>query len=443
MLVSYDGEVKMVDFGIAKAEARATETQTGVLKGKFAYMAPEQVIGADIDRRADIFALGAVLYEIVTGNRLFGGENDLSVLEKVREARTPDLNNLPPECAPLAGVLSRALQRDPDKRYSHASEMAEELEELLIQDRAIFGPKRASKMMHALYEEEVAHWAEQIRRYSEITADKVVHEVDGHESSDDSVVYNTQPRMLRDESVMLVHPGDFENQNTDPAMQPPRGGTPARTRTPPPRIAVENTEVGKPPTHTQRQARQQRTRVTRSAAPPMMPVEITPPPPPKSTLGTLRLVMGLGLWHSAGLAIMVGIKLHVIRPDNIPWVKDANRLTEMFSHFTEAHDMAPPPPSPVPSRIEEQAAPQDLDEPPAAPARYGYLWVKSTAAGRAKLYIDGRDLGYLPLPAQRIKAGQHEIRIIEEQDGAVVRVRHAPVFVSPRHSRKAPRLVSF
>ena len=454
ILVSYDGEVKVVDFGIAKAEARATETQTGVLKGKFAYMAPEQVVGSEIDRRADIFALGAVLYEIVTGDRLFGGENDLSVLEKVREARTPDLNNLPPECLPLSTVLRRALERDPNQRYSHASQMAEDLEELLIEDRTIFGPKRASQMMHSLYEDEVAHLAERIRKYSEITADKVQYEVDGgDDAKEDSVVFNTQPRIVPDIPTIELTPSGFENQHTDPAVAPPRMNTtapPMRARPPPQHQHQHQQQQQHTPVHQNtpipsKRAPRSRVQRTQAAQPP--PEEVLPSPaspPSKSGLGTLRLVMVLGLFVLAGLALTVSVKLHLIKRENIPLVGDAQAVREMFNQFSEIPDVVAPVPSVVPQpHIVEQAEPQELDEAPKEATRYGWLSIQSSMRGRAKVSIDGHDVGYLPMAAQRVKAGQHEIRIIEEENGAVIKVRHAPVNVSPRHTRKAPRVLEF
>src|SRR5688572_19714166 len=86
VLVSYEGECKLIDFGIAKAASRSSKTQAGVLKGKFGYMSPEQVRGLPLDRRSDIFAIGTLLYEMLTGERLFMGESDFSTLEKVRNA---------------------------------------------------------------------------------------------------------------------------------------------------------------------------------------------------------------------------------------------------------------------------------------------------------------------------------------------------------------------
>ena len=84
VLVGYEGEVKLIDFGIAKAAGKATKTQAGILKGKFGYMSPEQVRGLPVDRRSDVFAVGICLYELLTGERLFVGESDFSTLEKVR-----------------------------------------------------------------------------------------------------------------------------------------------------------------------------------------------------------------------------------------------------------------------------------------------------------------------------------------------------------------------
>jgi serine/threonine protein kinase len=84
VLIGYDGEVKLIDFGIAKAAGKASKTQAGILKGKFGYMSPEQVRGLPIDRRSDIFSVGIVLYELLTNERLFVGESDFSTLEKVR-----------------------------------------------------------------------------------------------------------------------------------------------------------------------------------------------------------------------------------------------------------------------------------------------------------------------------------------------------------------------
>lgn len=155
ILVSYDGQVKVVDFGIAKAEHRATETRAGTLKGKFAYMAPEQVLGERTDRRADIFALGSVLYEAATGRPLFHGETDLAILERVKSADLPDLEeHLAHAPAQLCKVIRRACARKPEDRYQNALDFADDLAPVLISRGNLFGPKNARTTMRVLYADE-------------------------------------------------------------------------------------------------------------------------------------------------------------------------------------------------------------------------------------------------------------------------------------------------
>jgi serine/threonine protein kinase len=107
VLFAYDGTVKVIDFGIAKAASRATKTQAGVLKGKFGYMSPEQVAGMTLDHRSDIFAIGTILYELLTADRLFVAESDYATLEKVRNVAVPRPRAVVPSC-PVAPATRRA-----------------------------------------------------------------------------------------------------------------------------------------------------------------------------------------------------------------------------------------------------------------------------------------------------------------------------------------------
>lgn len=136
ILISYSGEVKLIDFGIAKAKIRTQEhTRAGVLKGKFGYMAPEQVKGQEMDHRADIFALGTVFYELLTNQRLFMGNSDIETLEMVREARVvpPSSINewIPPQ---LDQIILYALQPDPQHRFQSAGDLAQALNYFLQQE---------------------------------------------------------------------------------------------------------------------------------------------------------------------------------------------------------------------------------------------------------------------------------------------------------------------
>ena len=171
VLVSYDGDVKVIDFGIAKAQNRSQKTQAGILKGKFGYMSPEQVRGMPIDRRSDVFALGVILYEMLTGERLFVGESDFSTLEKVRNAEVlppREFNEEIPEA--LEAIVLKSLARDPETRYQWAAEMGEDLMRFLMQGNALFGQKQLGQYMKTEFATELGREHERMARFVAIEA---------------------------------------------------------------------------------------------------------------------------------------------------------------------------------------------------------------------------------------------------------------------------------
>jgi TonB family protein len=132
VLISYEGDVKLCDFGIAKAVSKAGQTQMGALKGKLQYMSPEQAWGRAVDARSDIFSLGAVLFEMLTGERLFSGESEMSVLESVRQGRTRsprEVNAALP--ADVDEIVTRALAQPIQNRFQSAGEMSQRIEAVL------------------------------------------------------------------------------------------------------------------------------------------------------------------------------------------------------------------------------------------------------------------------------------------------------------------------
>jgi TonB family protein len=132
VLISEEGDIKLCDFGIAKAASKASHTQAGALKGKLQYMSPEQAWGRAIDRRSDIFALATVLYEMLTGRKLFAGDNELSILDQVREARVAAPSVINDEVTPeVDRIVAKALAKDPTERYQTAGEMARDLDAVL------------------------------------------------------------------------------------------------------------------------------------------------------------------------------------------------------------------------------------------------------------------------------------------------------------------------
>src|SRR5512138_1817431 len=127
VLVGFDGSVRIIDFGIAQAAIRAGPHHA-VLRGKFAYLSPEAVRGLPVDRRSDVFSLGVVLHEMLTGEKLFSSRSELATLAEVRNADVPPPSSRRPEVpAGLDAVVLRALAREPEQRHRWASELRDAL----------------------------------------------------------------------------------------------------------------------------------------------------------------------------------------------------------------------------------------------------------------------------------------------------------------------------
>ena len=128
IIVSFSGDVKLIDFGIAKAAGRLSRTQVGSIKGKFGYMSPEQVRGLEVDQRTDIFSMGICMWELLTRRRLFQADNELLVIEKVRSLQVEPPSRYNQQCPPeLDRVVLKALAKDPDERYRAAKDVYKDL----------------------------------------------------------------------------------------------------------------------------------------------------------------------------------------------------------------------------------------------------------------------------------------------------------------------------
>jgi eukaryotic-like serine/threonine-protein kinase len=161
ILVTFDGGVKVVDFGIAKAADQATVTRSGVLKGKYSYMSPEQASGQRVDRRSDVFALGVVLHELLTGGRLFKRSSDMLTLSAVAECNVPVPSQVAPRVPPeLDAIVLKALAKDPEARYQHAQELQRALEGWLQSQPQPFGtPADLATYMRELYADRLSEEA--------------------------------------------------------------------------------------------------------------------------------------------------------------------------------------------------------------------------------------------------------------------------------------------
>ena len=169
ILVSFEGEVKVIDFGIAKAANKVSRTQAGVLKGKFGYMSPEQVRGFELDNRSDIFACGVVLYELLVGDRLFLGESDFSTLEKIRNVEMLPPTRLNKALSPhLERIVMKALSKDRENRYRWASDMAEDLQRYLFATNQPFARMDLQRYMQQHFRTEMEQEKERLTRYRSV-----------------------------------------------------------------------------------------------------------------------------------------------------------------------------------------------------------------------------------------------------------------------------------
>jgi eukaryotic-like serine/threonine-protein kinase len=132
VLISYGGDVKIIDFGIAKSELSTVKTEAGMIKGKFVYMSPEQSLAKKLDKRSDIFAIGISLYEMLTGVNPFQKNNIVLTLEAVQRFEPPPPSEYDPSYAPFDPIISKALAKDRDRRYSDAAEMQDDLRRVVL-----------------------------------------------------------------------------------------------------------------------------------------------------------------------------------------------------------------------------------------------------------------------------------------------------------------------
>ncbi len=225
LFLTYDGSVKVVDFGIAKVTGRLSNTRAGTLKGKLAYMSPEQVRGGAIDRRTDIFALGVVLWELTTGRRLFRMDSDLETLERVQACVVPPpstiVQNYPVE---LESVVMRALAKDAERRFQSARDVSRALQQYLMRAGAFVGPEEiGAYVKHVLsdrYQRREAHlqWA------AEVTQTISLDQLEGNAGA-----------IPEDDEVSLL---SFRSDVKEVPRQPPRPAAGAPTAGAPPRPAA-------------------------------------------------------------------------------------------------------------------------------------------------------------------------------------------------------------
>lgn len=200
--LSYDGDVKLLDFGIAQALMKFT-SEIGILKGKFSYMSPEQIRGMPLDARTDVFSAGIILHEMLTTEKLFRGDTEFALMEKVRKAEVPPPSGFNRRVTPeLDAITLKALARDVADRYQTAAQLAADLDALIAGYR--FDPKELRQFMRQLFRKEYAKELEEIQTALEAQPGMSVYV---HRQPTANTETPTEPRM---EVVEIVEASEVE-----------------------------------------------------------------------------------------------------------------------------------------------------------------------------------------------------------------------------------------
>lgn len=223
IMITDTGVVKLLDFGIAKARGANSKTRTGTVKGKNAYMSPEQILGRPLDRRSDIFALGTVMYELLAIKRLFQRDSDFLTFKAITEEPIADIKERRPDLAPaLRSVITQALARDPHGRFGSAKTFADAIRAAMA---PLGGPATRSELAKFLggdFADELAARAEILAAAAEATPSVIGTEPTG--------------RLAAPSTGRLAAPS-----TPPPSGAPPSTPVPATTTTPPPRPAASST----------------------------------------------------------------------------------------------------------------------------------------------------------------------------------------------------------
>jgi eukaryotic-like serine/threonine-protein kinase len=366
VLVSYDGSVKLTDFGIAKAGNRATTA--GMLKGKFAYMSPEQSRGDPVDARTDIFALGITLWELTTQAKLFDGDSDVAVLRAVQERPIESPARLNPAVdAELDGIILRALVRDPAGRFQNAHEFERALQQYVIHHTQSPDDADVGLFLRELFPEELR--AEQ-----------------------------EEPEL----PLQLVTPPPASRGGVGPGLAA-RGGTPSLG------MAPQMDTAAYAFTQTKRSGKRAApgSELTESGVPSVVTQ--------RSPLDADAQAAGLGGTRRTLLAFFGGVALVGV----LVFVFFAGRRTSPDvpapGPVVHAAPVEPTPPLPAPApapRVEAPAA-EAAPSVPAGPP--GFVVVEATPWG--KLYIDGKSHGDVEGTSKRIplSPGTHEVRLVNKK----------------------------
>jgi eukaryotic-like serine/threonine-protein kinase len=245
ILISKRGEVKLVDFGLAKATSQLESTDPGVVKGKFSYLSPEAASGKEVDRRADIFAVGILLYELLTTKRLFYGETDYQTVELVRQAKVPPIAAQNGEVTPeLEQIVRKTLARDLSARYQTAGDLQDALAQFLFSQRLKVTSRDIEQMVAQCLQEKQRSQPKADKPLGNLIDELINEEMTRFSSIDanEPVSQSRSPSPVDDSGGAPLDPGSFIDTRgwvedlSDSKNAAQRNGAPSprRTSTPPP-----------------------------------------------------------------------------------------------------------------------------------------------------------------------------------------------------------------
>ena len=208
IILSLEGDVKLVDFGIAKAATKASQTQAGALKGKLLYMSPEQAWGEAVDKRSDLFSLGSVMYEALTGKKCFLADSEINILEKVRNVDYVPIREVNPRVSEkTARIIDKALTKDKEKRYQSAKEMEQDILDVLNSLPYTVNERTVAEFINALYKED-------LKKIKEMAEKLVVEQVAAEDEKVEKL--STEQKVVEEEAPIedfSISESDMESED--------------------------------------------------------------------------------------------------------------------------------------------------------------------------------------------------------------------------------------
>ncbi|HUJ62410.1 MAG TPA: serine/threonine-protein kinase [Kofleriaceae bacterium] len=375
VLIAYEGMVKLLDFGVAKAATSTVQTRSGSLKGKVAYMSPEQAKGAGIDRRSDVFSTGIVLWEMLAARRLFKADNDLATIQLIIHQDAAPPSSVRGDCPrELDRIVLRALAKSPDDRYQSAQELQRDLDELAREAKLDQSPIALAGHMATLFHAELEAWQRAQARGISL-AEHVIESSAGPPDDTADGEFISEPESAEALAAAQVE-ADAERteQSAPPIPEPAPEPAPDKPR----RKRIRDFAIVKEPSIVIEPAliEEAHAEVLLATPPPAlaMPRPVTPVPAPAPSAPRARR-RG---WIAAGAgAAVAGIAIAIVVAaggSHAPPVPPASPSAEAPPAApppvppTAIAEPAPPPPAPPPAPALAQPPPAPKHRVPAPPA---------------------------------------------------------------------------